>query len=227
MKKEDLLLYAITDRSWLGEETLIAQVEKALKGGVTMLQIREKNLPEEEFFKEALEIQKLCKLYNVPLIINDNVELAKKIDADGVHVGQSDMEAGKVRALLGPDKIIGVTAKTIEQAKYAQENGADYLGVGAVFSTGTKKDALMITHEKLQEICSAVEIPAVAIGGITRENVEQLAGRGMAGVAVVSAIFAQKEIEDATKELKEVVTKMIKKIGFRGWQNLRNYDRIC
>lgn len=211
MKKEDLLLYAITDRSWLGEETLIAQVEKALKGGVTMLQIREKNLPEEEFFKEALEIQKLCKLYNVPLIINDNVELAKKIDADGVHVGQSDMEAGKVRALLGPDKIIGVTAKTIEQAKYAQENGADYLGVGAVFSTGTKKDALMITHEKLQEICSAVEIPAVAIGGITRENVEQLAGRGMAGVAVVSAIFAQKEIEDATKELKEVVTQMIKK----------------
>lgn len=211
MKKEDLLLYAITDRSWLGEETLIEQVEKALEGGITMLQIREKNLPEEEFLKEALEIQKLCKLYNVPLIINDNVELAKKIDADGVHVGQGDMEAGKVRALLGPDKIIGVTAKTIEQAKYAQENGADYLGVGAVFSTGTKKDALMITHEKLQEICSAVEIPAVAIGGITRENVEQLAGRGMAGVAVVSAIFAQKEIEDATKELKEVVTKMIKK----------------
>lgn len=209
MKKEDLLLYAITDRTWLGDETLYSQVEQALKGGATMIQIREKELAEEDFYEEAVEIQKLCRSYRVPLIINDNVELAKKIDADGVHVGQSDMEAGAVRSMLGPDKIIGVTAKTIEQAQFAQANGADYLGVGAVFHTGTKSNAKEITHDQLQEICACVEIPAVAIGGITRANVEQLQGRGMAGVAVVSAIFAQSDIEAATRELKDVVTTIV------------------
>lgn len=209
MKKEDLLLYAITDRTWLGDETLYSQVEQALKGGATMIQIREKELAEEDFYEEAVEIQKLCRTYRVPLIINDNVELAKKIDADGVHVGQSDMEAGAVRSMLGPDKIIGVTAKTIEQAQFAQANGADYLGVGAVFHTGTKSNAKEITHDQLQEICACVEIPAVAIGGITRANVEQLQGRGMAGVAVVSAIFAQSDIEAATRELKDVVTTIV------------------
>lgn len=209
MKKEDLLLYTITDRTWLGDETLYSQVEQALKGGATMIQIREKELAEEDFYEEAVEIQKLCRSYRVPLIINDNVELAKKIDADGVHVGQSDMEAGAVRSMLGPDKIIGVTAKTIEQAQFAQANGADYLGVGAVFHTGTKSNAKEITHDQLQEICACVEIPAVAIGGITRANVEQLQGRGMAGVAVVSAIFAQSDIEAATRELKDVVTTIV------------------
>lgn len=209
MKKEDLLLYAITDRTWLGDETLYSQVEQALKGGATMIQIREKELAEEDFYEEAVEIQKLCRTYRVPLIINDNVELVKKIDADGVHVGQSDMEAGAVRSMLGPDKIIGVTAKTIEQAQFAQANGADYLGVGAVFHTGTKSNAKEITHDQLQEICACVEIPAVAIGGITRANVEQLQGRGMAGVAVVSAIFAQSDIEAATRELKDVVTTIV------------------
>ena len=208
VKKSDLLLYAITDRAWLRGRTLYEQVEEALRGGATILQIREKDLPEAEVEKEAKEIQKLCKKYGVPLIINDNVELAKRIDADGVHVGQSDMEAGKVRELLGPDKIIGVTAKTIEQAQFAEANGADYLGVGAVFHTGTKTNAIEITHDDLQKICASVQIPAVAIGGITRENVEELKGRGMAGVAVVSAIFAQPDIEEATRELKETVQKL-------------------
>lgn len=208
LKKTDLLLYAITDRSWLNGRTLYEQVEEALKGGATILQIREKDLPEAEVEKEAKQIQVLCKKYGVPLIINDNVELAKRIDADGVHVGQSDMEAGKVRAMLGPDKIIGVTAKTVEQARFAEENGADYLGVGAVFHTGTKKDAIGITHDDLEQICASVHIPAVAIGGITRENVEQLKGRGMAGIAVVSAIFGQPDIETATTELKKTVLEM-------------------
>ncbi len=211
IQKSDLLLYAITDRSWLGGRTLCEQVEEALKGGATMLQIREKDLPEEEVLKEAREIQALCRKYHVPLIINDNVELAKKIDADGVHVGQGDMEAERVRELLGSDKIIGVTAKTVEQAKAAEESGADYLGVGAVFQTGTKRDAIGITHDDLEKICNSVQIPAVAIGGITRENVERLRGRGMAGVAVVSAIFAQPDIEAATRELKATVKTLLRR----------------
>lgn len=211
LKKTDLLLYAITDRSWLNGRTLYEQVEEALKGGATILQIREKDLPEMEVEKEARQIQVLCKKYGVPLIINDNVELAKRIDADGVHVGQSDMEAGKVREMLGPDKIIGVTAKTVEQARFAEANGADYLGVGAVFQTGTKKDAIGITHDDLEQICASVHIPAVAIGGITRENAAQLKGRGMAGIAVVSAVFGQPDIEKATAELKEIVLEMTKR----------------
>lgn len=209
IKKEDLLLYAITDRAWLKGRTLYEQVEEALRGGATILQLREKDFPQADVEKEAIAIQKLCKQYNVPFLINDNVELAKKIDADGVHVGQTDMEAGKVREILGKDKIIGVTAKTIEQAKNAQKEGADYLGVGAVFHTGTKQNAIEITHEDLEKICSSVEIPAVAIGGITRENVAMLKGRGMAGVAVVSAIFAQPDIETATRELKEIVKGLV------------------
>ena len=173
-KSEDLRLYAITDRHWLNGETLYQQVEKALKGGVTFLQLREKNLDEEDFMKEARKIKALCKKYKVPLIINDNVEIAREIDADGVHVGQSDMEAGDVRDRLGPDKIIGVSARTVEQALLAQAHGADYLGVGAVFSTSTKSDAKNVSHETLKEICKAVRIPVVAIGGITRDNVKEL-----------------------------------------------------
>lgn len=208
-RKEDLLLYAVTDRSWLNGETLYAQVEKALKGGVTFVQLREKALDEQAFLEEAKEIQKLCAQYHVPFVINDNVEIAAAIGADGVHVGQSDMEAGDVRRRLGPDKIIGVSAQTAEQALRAQEHGADYLGVGAVFPTGSKADATEVSRETLEEICRAVDIPVIAIGGIGRENVMELKGSGICGIAVISAIFAQKDIEAAAAELKKRVEEML------------------
>ncbi|MCD8366368.1 MAG: thiamine phosphate synthase, partial [Clostridiales bacterium] len=168
-RKEDMLLYAVTDRSWIGDGTLSDQAEQALRGGVTLLQLREKMLSGESFFQEAVKIKGLCDRYGIPLIINDNVEIAKKTGAAGVHVGQKDMEAGTVRSILGPDKIIGVSARTVEQAVRAEQQGADYLGVGAVFSTGTKQDAKNISIETLKEICQAVSIPVVAIGGITKD----------------------------------------------------------
>ena len=202
-RKEDLLLYAVTDRSWLNGETLYAQVEKALKGGVTFVQLREKALDEQAFLEEAKEIQKLCAKYHVPFVINDNVEIAAQIGADGVHVGQSDMEAGDVREKLGPDRIIGVSAQTVEQAVRAQERGADYLGVGAVFSTGSKADAVKVSHETVRAITEAVDIPVIAIGGITKDNVSELSGTGICGIAVISAIFAQTDIEGAAQVLKE------------------------
>lgn len=203
--RDTLRLYAVTDRSWLGEQTLCEQVEEALRGGATMVQIREKELDEADFEDEAREIQKLCRKYQVPLIINDNVALAKRVDADGVHIGQSDMEMKNARELLGEDKIIGVTAKTIAQAKAAEAAGADYLGSGAVFGSSTKLDAKPMEHALFQEICESVAIPVVAIGGITADNVMQLKGRGMAGVAVVSGIFACKDIEAGTRRLRELV----------------------
>ena len=169
--RDSLRLYAVTDRSWLGEQTLCEQVEEALRGGATMVQIREKELDEADFEDEAREIQKLCRKYQVPLIINDNVALAKRVDADGVHIGQSDMEMKNARELLGEDKIIGVTAKTIAQAKAAEAAGADYLGSGAVFGSSTKLDAKPMEHALFQEICESVAIPVVAIGGITADNV--------------------------------------------------------
>ena len=202
-RKEDLLLYAVTDRSWLNGETLYAQVEKALKGGVTFVQLREKALDEQAFLEEAKEIQKLCAQYHVPFVINDNVEIAAQIGADGVHVGQSDMEAGDVREKLGPDRIIGVSAQTVEQAVRAQERGADYLGVGAVFQTGSKADAVEVSHETVRAITEAVDIPVIAIGGITKDNVSELSGTGICGIAVISAIFAQTDIEGAAQVLKE------------------------
>ena len=171
--RKDLMLYAVTDRSWLGGETLRSQVERALKGGATFIQLREKELDEGDFLEEAKEIQKLCREYHVPFVINDNVEIAAAIGADGVHVGQSDMEAGDVRRRLGPDKIIGVSAQTAEQALRAQEHGADYLGVGAVFPTGSKADATEVSRETLEEICRAVDIPVIAIGGIGRAQRER------------------------------------------------------
>ena len=167
--KRGLLLYAVTDRSWLNGETLYEQVEKVLKGGATFIQLREKELDEEHFREEAKEIKELCRKYQVPFVINDNVEIALTMDADGVHVGQSDMEAGDVRAKLGPDKIIGVSVQTVEQALLAEKRGADYLGVGAVFHTGSKADARDVSHETLREICKAVGIPVIAIGGIGRK----------------------------------------------------------
>ena len=207
--RKDLMLYAVTDRSWLGGETLRSQVERALKGGATFIQLREKELDEGDFLEEAKEIQKLCREYHVPFVINDNVEIAAAVGADGVHVGQSDMEAGDVRRRLGPDKIIGVSAQTAEQALRAQEHGADYLGVGAVFPTGSKADATEVSRETLEEICRAVDIPVIAIGGIGRENVMELKGSGICGIAVISAIFAQKDIEAAAAELKKRVEEML------------------
>lgn len=207
--KKELMLYAVTDRHWLGEETLYDQVKKALDGGATFVQLREKKLDREDFLAEALEIQKLCKKYGVPFVINDEVSIAKDIDADGVHVGQSDMEAMDVRKVLGPDKILGVSAQTVEQAIIAEKHGADYLGVGAVFATGSKDDADDVSHETLKAICDAVSIPVIAIGGITKDNVSELAGSGICGVAVISAIFGQNDIKKATEDLKASVEKML------------------
>lgn len=208
--KNDLLLYAVTDRHWLAaDESLYSVVEKALKGGATFMQLREKNLEEEQFLKEAVEIKGLCAQYGVPFVINDNVDIAVSMDADGVHVGQSDMEAGDVRAKIGPDKILGVSAHTVEQAKLAEAQGADYLGVGAVFPTGSKDDADEVRGETLKEICQAVNIPVIAIGGITADNTPQLAGSGICGIAVISAIFGQRDIEEATKKLREVTKEMV------------------
>ena len=209
-RKEDLLLYAVTDRSWLDGETLYAQVEKALKGGVIFVQLREKALDEQAFLEEAKENQKLCAKYHVPFVINDNVEIAAQIGADGVHVGQSDMEAGDVREKLGPDRIIGVSAQTVEQAVRAQERGADYLGVGAVFPTGSKADAVEVSHETVRAITEAVDIPVIAIGGITKDNVSELSGTGICGIAVISAIFAQEDIEGAARVLKERTEEAVK-----------------
>ncbi|XCP83681.1 thiamine phosphate synthase [Roseburia hominis] len=207
--KENLLLYAVTDRSWLKGETLLEQIEKALKGGATLVQLREKKLNEAEFLAEARQVKELCRKYQVPFLINDNVDIALAADADGVHVGQSDMKVSDVRAKLGPDKIIGVSARTVKQARLAEKMGADYLGVGAVFSTGSKADAVEVSHETLKAICKAVSIPVIAIGGIGKQNVMQLAGNGICGIAVISALFAQPDIETAARELKELATEMV------------------
>lgn len=200
---KDLLLYAITDRHWLGDQTLYEQVQETLEGGSTFIQLREKELDYDSFLAEANEIKKLCADYGVPFVINDNVQVAVDCDADGVHVGQGDMEAGDVRQKIGPDKILGVSAQTVEQAKLAEERGADYLGVGAVFPTGSKDDADEVSHETLKEICDAVSIPVVAIGGITYDNIPELAGSGICGISVISAIFAADDIRQATIALKE------------------------
>ncbi|MDD5935492.1 MAG: thiamine phosphate synthase [Clostridiales bacterium] len=201
--KNDLLLYAVTDRSWLNGNSLKHQVELAIKGGATFIQLREKNLDEKTFMEEAVEIQVLCSKYHIPFVVNDNVDIALAMNADGVHVGQSDMEASDVRKKLGPHKILGVSASTVEQAVLAEKRGADYLGVGAVFPTGSKADAKEVSYNTLKAICSAVKIPVIAIGGITKDNVIQLSHSGICGVAVISAIFAQKNIKEATKQLYE------------------------
>ena len=207
--KENLLLYAVTDRHWLDGRTLKEVVLESLEGGVTMLQLREKHLDEAHFLEEAKELQTLCRSWHVPFLINDNVEIALAMEADGVHVGQSDMAAGDVRKKLGDDKIIGVSAQTVEQALLAEKAGADYLGVGAVFPTSSKDDANEVTYETLKAICSAVSIPVVAIGGITQENVHRLAGSGICGAAVISAIYAEPNIKKAAAELKKAVKETI------------------
>ena len=198
---ESLRLYAVTDRTWLNGRTLGEVVRLSLDGGAGIIQLREKNLPYEAFKYQALEIQGICRKYNVPFIINDNVNLACDVNADGVHVGQSDMEAGNVRALIGRGKILGVSARTVQEAITAEARGADYIGAGAVFHTGSKSDAVDITHETLREICSAVKIPVVAIGGINAGNILQLKGSGIKGVAVISAIYAAEDITASAREL--------------------------
>lgn len=207
--KKDLLLYAVTDCTWTGRQTLYEQVEAALQGGVTLVQLREKQLDEAAFIREAIEMKTLCQQYHVPLIINDRVNVALKSDADGVHVGAEDMSVAEIRRLAGDDFIIGATAKTVEQAQRAEADGADYLGVGAVFPSPTKTNAIRITASQLREICDAVRIPAVAIGGINAENLHKLVGGGMCGIAVVSAIFSAKNIRTETAQLKARVLELM------------------
>jgi thiamine-phosphate pyrophosphorylase len=209
VNEKDLLLYAVTDRTWLGEKTLHQVVKESLDGGVTFVQLREKELDHDSFLEEAKDLKILCAQYGVPFVINDNVKIAVEMDADGVHVGQSDMEAGDVRALIGPDKILGVSAQTVEQAVLAEKRGADYLGVGAVFPTGSKDDADDVSHETLKAICEAVSIPVIAIGGITLENTKELAGSGICGIAVISAIYAKENVELAAADLKKETAKMV------------------
>lgn len=199
--RSSMLLYAVTDRTWLEGTTLAEQVELAIKGGATFVQLREKQLEYDAFLNQAIEIKKVTDRYKIPFVINDNIEVALACDADGVHVGQDDMAAGDVRSRLGEDKIIGVSVETVEQAKLAVENGADYLGVGAMFATTTKLDTDPVTFDTLKLICSAVSLPVVAIGGIGEHNILQLKRSGIAGVAVVSAIFGQPDIQAAAERL--------------------------
>lgn len=209
LDKASLLLYAVTDRAWLGNSTLAEQVEQAIKGGVTFVQLREKNLDYDAFLKLAKEVKEVTDFYQVPFVINDNVEVAIACDADGVHVGQEDMAAKLVRERLGENKIIGVSAETVELAKLAEQSGADYLGCGAMYSTATKAEAETMSFETLRDICSAVSIPVVAIGGIKEHNILELKGSGIAGVSVVSAIFAQPDITAAAKRLTDLATEVV------------------
>lgn len=204
-----LRLYVVTDRTWLHGRSFLEQIETVLQSGATLLQLREKDLPEDEFLEEAKAVKRLTDRYGVPLIINDNVQVALACNAAGVHVGQQDMEAQDVRALLGENKIIGVTAKTVEQAQKAEQAGADYLGSGAVFGTLTKPDALPMTMERLRDITQSVSIPVVAIGGIEEHNLMMLKGSGVAGAAVVSAVFAAKDVGAATRTLRALADEMV------------------
>lgn len=209
MTKESLLLYAITDRTWLNGEALSTVVEDVLKSGVTFLQLREKMLDKPTFLAEAKQLKALAAQYHVPFVVNDEIEIAMESDADGVHVGQSDIVEKDVRALIGPDKILGISANTVETALAAQAAGADYIGVGAVFPTGTKGDAVQITPKILREICAAVTIPVVAIGGITEENLPTLAGCGIAGAAIISAIFKAKSPAAAVTRLRVIAQTVV------------------
>ncbi|GLB28010.1 thiamine-phosphate synthase [Lacrimispora xylanolytica] len=207
--KDMLLLYAVTDQAYRGEKTLLEQVEEALSSGITLLQLREKDMDKEEFLKEAKAVRALTRHYGIPLLINDDMDIALACEADGVHVGQDDMSASEVRKRIGPNKILGVTAKTPEQARKAYEDGADYIGAGAVFPSPTKADALPMTREQLSAICSATPLPVTAIGGITLKNVTKLQGTGIAGISVVSGIFGQANISDTVRSLKEEARKVV------------------
>ena len=200
--RNSMLLYAVTDQSWLKEnETLLDVVKEVLKNGATFLQIREKDLAEGAFEEEAKKLKDICKEYKVPYVVNDNVDIAMHIDADGVHVGQSDIKGRDIRSMLGPDKILGISAGTVEEAIAAEKAGANYIGVGAVFVTSTKKNARNMSIDRLKEIVDSVNIPVVAIGGINANNMMELAGSKIDGIAVVSAIFAAEDPGAATKNL--------------------------
>lgn len=207
--KKHMLLYAVTDSAWVGRQTLIEQVESALKGGVTCVQLREKDLNEADFFEEALQIKALCKQYGVPFFINDNVDIAIRCGADGIHVGQEDMQAAQVHKLVGEEMMIGVSVHSVEEALQAVENGADCLGVGAMFPTATKPDASAVPLDVLRDICRAVTVPVVAIGGIGKGNLSLLSETGVDGVALVSTIFAADDIEQECRELRSLSEQMV------------------
>ena len=209
VNKESLALYAITDRSWLGESSLEEDVEEALRGGATFLQLREKDLSFNEFLSQAKNIKTITDKYNIPFVINDNIEVAIKSNADGVHIGQGDMNAKDARKLIGGRKILGVSAKTVETARLAEENGADYIGVGAMFKTATKKDADVISMETLKAICDTVTIPVVAIGGIDERRALELKGSGVDGICCISAIFKSENIYKATNNLYKIAKQVI------------------
>lgn len=207
--KESMLLYVITDRTWLGNHSLKDQVEQIIKAGATFVQLREKDISYKEFVQLAREIKEVTDLYKIPFVINDNIEVAQAVDADGVHIGQGDMNARKARKILGEDKMIGVSAQSASQAIEAQQAGADYIGAGAIFSTSTKKDAENISLETLKKICQSVSIPVVAIGGINETNVMKLKGSGVSGISVISAIFSKPDISTATKNLRTLSEQMV------------------
>lgn len=208
---QQLRLYAVTDRRWLNGRTLAQDVEEAILGGVSMVQLREKHANNAEFEELARSVQPVCRKYNVPFIVNDNVDVALAVNADGVHVGQQDMQAGKVREQIGTERILGVSAQTVEQALVAEAAGADYIGVGAVFTTASKDDAQSVSIDELRHICKAVRIPVVAIGGIEESNVSQLAGTGIVGISVISAIFAQTDLREAAWNLRRSIDQIIEK----------------
>jgi len=201
LDNKSLLLYAITDRTWLKERTLAEVVEEAILGGATFIQLREKNLSYDEFLKTAMEVKTITDKYRIPFVINDNIDVAAAVGADGAHIGQSDEEIRTAREKLGPDKIIGLSAGTVKEAVKAEQNGADYLGVGSIFNTSTKLDARTVSIETLKKICESVSIPVIAIGGISEDNIHELAGTGIVGISVISAIFAQDDIKDAASRL--------------------------
>lgn len=208
VESDDMTLYAVTDAAWVGKQTLMEQVKDALDGGITFLQLREKELDHDGFLKEAREMAELSRQYRVPFVVNDEVEIALECGADGVHVGQDDMACRNARKLLGPDKIIGVSVHNVEEALKAQADGADYLGLGAVKATPTKTDAKVVEFEEIQKVCDAVSIPVVAIGGIKKDNLMELQGSHVDGIAVVSAIFGAENIRQETKELRKKAEEM-------------------
>ena len=212
--RQSMLLYAVTDRMWLREGQTLAQVtERVLQSGATCVQLREKELAHDAFLAEAVELKALCARYHVPFVVNDAIDIALACGADGVHVGQSDIVGRDVRAMIGPDRLLGISANTVETAVAAQRAGADYIGVGAVFGTTTKKDAETLSAEALRAICGAVDIPVVAIGGISKDNIAQLSGSGVDGVAVISAIYGQPDPAAATTDLLERARNMVSAHG--------------
>ena len=210
VNKESMLVYAITDRHWTGEKTLEQQVDEVLKNGATFLQIREKNMPHDELVKEAVLIKEIAKKYNVPVVIDDDIYAVIESGVDGVHIGQKDMDYIEARKLLGDDKIIGMTAPSVELAKKAEKLGADYIGAGAVFNTSTKKDTKPLELSTLREICSSISIPVVAIGGIDHSYVRKLKGTDIDGVAVISALFGADDPGEATRELVSIMKDVVK-----------------